>query len=211
MDRYESTFRTWDQLATQYQDKFMNLDLYNDTYDLFCDYVKPKNATILEIGCGPGNITKYILTKRPDFKLLGTDVSPIMIELARKNIPSASFKIMDCRYMNELKQKFDGILCGFVIPYLTKDDVAKLIRDCASLLNNNGVLYLSAIEGDYRKSTEEKSSDGKHSVFVHYYDEEYLNATIKDYGFESIQFIRKPYQKADGSNWAHLICIANKK
>ncbi len=47
---------------------FMNLDLYNDSYDTFCDQVKIKNATILEIGCGPENITKYLLKKRLDFK-----------------------------------------------------------------------------------------------------------------------------------------------
>ena len=33
MDRYTETFETWNKIATQYQDKFMQLDLYNYTYD----------------------------------------------------------------------------------------------------------------------------------------------------------------------------------
>ena len=53
MDRYQETFNTWNKVAKLYQDKFMDLDLYDDTYDTFCEAVNIENATILEIGCGP--------------------------------------------------------------------------------------------------------------------------------------------------------------
>ena len=45
----------------------MDLDLYDDTYDTFCGEVNIENAAILEIGGGPGNITKYLINKRSDF------------------------------------------------------------------------------------------------------------------------------------------------
>jgi trans-aconitate methyltransferase len=89
VDRYKETFDTWNKVARLYQEKFMDLDLYDDTYDTFCDEVNIENATILEIGCGPGNITKYILNKRPDFIIDGIDISPNMIELAKTNNPTA--------------------------------------------------------------------------------------------------------------------------
>ena len=63
MDKYRETFETWNKVAQLYEDKFMDLDLYNDTYDQFCELLLKKNASILEIGCGPGNITKYLLSK----------------------------------------------------------------------------------------------------------------------------------------------------
>ena len=162
----QQTSQTWDKLAMQYQDKFMDLDLYNDTYDLFCERIPKPGAEILEIGCGPGNITKYMLSKRPDLNVLGTDVAPHMIELAQQNNPSASFKVMDCRNLRMLQRKFDGIVCGFVAPYLSKEDVEKLIADCSSHLNVGGWLYISLIEGDYNLSGIEASSDGKHRMFV---------------------------------------------
>jgi hypothetical protein len=31
MDRYKETFETWNKVASLYQDKFMELDLYNDS------------------------------------------------------------------------------------------------------------------------------------------------------------------------------------
>lgn len=85
MDKYQETFQTWNKVAQIYQNKFMNLDLYNDSYDNFLELVGEINATISEIGCGPGNITKYLLTKRTDLKIMGIDISENMIELARQN------------------------------------------------------------------------------------------------------------------------------
>ncbi len=64
MDKYQETFQTLNKVAKIYQDKFMNLGLYNDSYDNFLDLITKANASVLEIGCGPGNITKYLLTKK---------------------------------------------------------------------------------------------------------------------------------------------------
>ncbi|HKC68335.1 MAG TPA: class I SAM-dependent methyltransferase, partial [Bacteroidia bacterium] len=69
MDRYQNTFETWNKLAHNYQGKFMDFDLYDDTYNTFCQLLEKPNAKIFEIGCGPGNITRYLLTKHPDFKI----------------------------------------------------------------------------------------------------------------------------------------------
>jgi hypothetical protein len=51
MDRYKETFETWNKVASLYQDKFLDLDLYNDTYDHICNSVTIHNAKLLEIGC----------------------------------------------------------------------------------------------------------------------------------------------------------------
>ncbi len=63
----------------------MDLDLYNDTYDRFCEEVNIDKATILDIMCGPGNITKYLFNKRPGFRIKEIDTSSNMIELPKAN------------------------------------------------------------------------------------------------------------------------------
>jgi trans-aconitate methyltransferase len=166
MDHYENTFQTWDKLASSYQDRFMDLDLYNDTYDLFCSLIEKQAASIFEIGCGPGNVTRYLLSKRPDFKIKATDVAPSMLALAKKNNPAIEVELMDCREIDKIAERVDGIMCGFCMPYLSKDDCLKLIKDCAGLLSSGGVLYFSTIEGDYNASDYETSGDGQHKVCV---------------------------------------------
>ena len=73
MDKSKIAVAIFNKLAKMYQDKFMNVDLYSESFDLFCNAIQKENATILEIACGPGNITKYLLNKRPDFNILGID------------------------------------------------------------------------------------------------------------------------------------------
>src|SRR5687767_9736318 len=119
MDRYEETRRIYDKVAGAYQEKFMELDLYDDTYDLFCELVPQPGAALFEIGCGPGNITRYLLNKRPDLRIEAIDLAPNMIALAQQNNPSASFSVMDCRDIDRIEKQFDGIVCGFCMPYLS--------------------------------------------------------------------------------------------
>ena len=210
MNHYKNTFQTWNQLASQYEDKFMNLDLYNDTYDLFCQHIEKPNATIFEIGCGPGNITQYLLSKRPDFKITATDVAPSMIELAQHNNPTAICKVMDCREMDTVNEKFDGVICGFCMPYLSREDCQKLIADSAKVLNDSGVIYFSAIEGDYDKSNYETSSDGQNTMFVYLHQEDYLTVALQENHFDIIAIARKTYPKKDTIG-THIIFIAKKK
>ncbi|MES2849585.1 MAG: class I SAM-dependent methyltransferase [Bacteroidota bacterium] len=210
MNRYKTTFETWNKIASLYQDNFMDLNLYNDTYDTFCSAIKKQNASIFEIGCGPGNITMYLLAKRPDFIIEATDVSPNMIELAKKNAPAANFSLMDAREIHTIIKKFDGIMCGFCMPYLSKEDCAKLIQDCSRLLNSKGILYCSVIEGDYNNSGYESGSSGD-KAYVYYHQQEYLQQLLTENDFQNIQTFRKQYQKKDGASQTHLVFIAEKK
>ncbi len=209
MDRYKITFETWNKIASLYQEKFMELDLYDDSYDIFCNEITMSNPRILEIGCGPGNITKYLFSTRPDFKIEAIDIAPNMIKLAKENNPNAHFSVMDCREINKLTGRFDAIMCGFCLPYLSKEDSLKLIKDSYGLLNEGGVFYFSAIEDDYLKSGFETGSSGD-KTYVYYHEEKYLKEALGDNGFEQISVIRKNYPKGQKDGQIHLIFIVRK-
>ncbi len=209
MDSYQITFQTWNKIASLYQDKFMDFDLYNDTYDTFCELVQKPEARVFEIGCGPGNIIRYLLSKRPDLQIEAIDVAPNMIELARKNNPSATFKVMDCREIDKLTENYDAIICGFCMPYLSREDCAKLIKDCAGLLSSGGILYFSTIEGNYSQSGYEVGSSGD-KAYVNYHEEANLLQGLKENSFELVNLVRKQFQKPDGTPSTHLIFISRK-
>lgn len=209
MDTYKETFDTWNKVAKIYQDKFMHLDLYDDTYDIFCDQLNIKNATVLEIGCGPGNITKYLLNKRPDFKIEGIDISPNMIELAKANNPTADFTVIDCREIDKLQNKVDGIICGFCFPYLSKFDSSKLVKDCGNLLYDKGLLYISFVAGDYNKSGFQVASSGDRAYF-YFHPLDGLMNELTNNNFETIKLINKNYKKNIATEEIHTIIIARK-
>ncbi len=209
MDPYKETFETWDKVASLYEDKFMNLDTYDETYDLICESIKIPNAKLLEIGCGPGNITKYLLTKRPDFDIYGVDVAPSMIELAKKNNPNAHFNVMDCRDLSQLTTKFDGIICGFCLPYLALDDGKKMITDCRQLLNENGFIYISFVEGDYHNSEFKVGSSGYRSYF-YYYNLDDLKSLLQANGFQNFETIKVNYKKSETEEEIHTIITGSK-
>lgn len=209
MDHYKETFETWNTIAQSYEDKFMNLDLYNASYDFICTTISKRSAAILEIGCGPGNITKYLVAQRPDFHILGIDIAPNMITLAKKNNPTANFAVMDSRNIEELKTTFDGIVCGFCLPYLSPTDSVKFLTDCYHLLNENGLLYLSFVEGDPTKSDFQTSSSG-HRSFFYFYDLENLKIQLKALNFKNLQITKVTFKRSETVSEIHTLLTANK-
>lgn len=209
MNAYKETFETWNKVAELYQDKFMDLSLYDETYDFLCAILKNEESSILEIGCGPGNITKYLLGKKPKLKIEGIDIAPKMIELAKINNPTANFKVMDIRQINELNVKFDAIICGFCLPYLSEADCSKLIADSEKALAENGILYISFVEGEYKDSGFISSSSGDRTYF-YYHNTENLEAEFFDNNLEIIKLFKIQYQRAENFE-IHTVIIAKKK
>jgi 2-polyprenyl-3-methyl-5-hydroxy-6-metoxy-1,4-benzoquinol methylase len=210
MDYNKETFETWNKIASLYEQKFMHLELYNQTYDFICESISTKNAKILELGCGPGNITKYILSKRPDFKIYGTDIAPNMIELARKNNPTANFRVMDCREINEITDSFDGIVCGFIVPYLSPLQAKKLVVDVNQLLGNNGLFYLSFVEGAAQKSGFKTASTGDRSYFFYHQLDEILKYLLQS-SFEILKVFNEDYKISENEFETHTIIVSWKK
>lgn len=209
-NRYKETFETWNKVASLYQDKFMGLDIYNDTYDFICSSLNKTNSNILEIGCGPGNIIKYLLSKRPGFEIFGIDIAPNMIEFAKENNPKARFAIMDSREISNIKTKYDCIICGFCLPYLSHTDSEKLIFDANNLLNDNGLIYISFIEGDPNKSGFQVGSSGDRSYF-YYHNLDKLKTHLLDNSFGDHKVFRVEYKKSETEKDIHTILTAKKK
>jgi len=209
MDKTKMAIDVFDKRANEYQARFMDVGLYHDTFDLFCNSITKENAEILELACGPGNITRYILNKRPDFKILGIDLAPNMIELAKRNNPTATFQCMDCRDIRLLGKKYDAVMCGFCLPYLSKEESVQLINNVYNLLEFNGLLYISTMEDDYAKSGLERSSSGD-QMYIHYHEADYLTQALLENGFKIIEMQRKEYPKQDGSKTTDLVIIAGK-
>lgn len=162
----------------------MDVSAYATELDQFIQLL-PEAPSVLEIACGPANLTKYILDRKGDARITGIDLAPKMIELARLNCPGADFLVMDGRNISSIEQKFDGIAAGFCLPYFNAGETRQLIKDMANLLRENGKLYLSTIEGSYEKSGFRKGSTGD-EVFMYYYEAGQLEEWLSAAGFRIV-------------------------
>lgn len=205
-DRNSVAVAVFHRLAARYQQKFMDVSLYAGALNYFCDALPPA-APVLELACGPGNITRYLADRRPDLHITGTDLAPAMLALAQANNPGARFMLLDCRALSQLEQKYEGIVAGFVLPYLTRVETRALICAAAGRLLPGGVLYLSTMEDSYRCSGPRRSSAGD-EIFMHYYEGRWLRAVLGREGFSLELEERKRYPGSDGTEVTDLLLVA---
>lgn len=209
MDHCEISAATFDKLAQRYRDKYMDLTLYDSSYEEFLNLLVAGPARVLDVACGPGNVARYLLSKRPELQLLGVDLAPAMVEFARAAVPSGRFEIHDCRRLAELNQRFDGVLCAFGMPYLSGEEVNRFLADVFEILGPGGVLYLSIMEGETGNSGCQTSRSGDR-VFIHYHDGTWLGGMLDSLGFKIRKTIRlsSPANATQATN--DLILIAMK-
>ncbi|MCG9756833.1 class I SAM-dependent methyltransferase [Shewanella insulae] len=191
MSNYQLSVGTFNKLARQYQDKYMQMPLYEPTYARLSELLGERDR-VLELACGPGNIARYLLTRHPKLKYLGTDLAPQMVSLARENNPTAQFEVMDSLAVDSLSEMFDAIVCGFCLPYLNREEAKALIQAMATRVNSGGLLYLSTMEGDYEASKLQTSSSGD-QAFIYYHCGEWLSAQLSTAGFELLSCHRQDY------------------
>ncbi len=209
MDPYEETIATWNKIAPIYEDKFMKLDYYDETYATFCASLASENAQILEIGCGPGNITQKVMQLKPKVRILATDVSPNMVDIAKKNNPTAEIEVLDARSISKLMTSFDGIIIGFCIPYLNESDCKKLLLDCANLLENKGILYISFVAGEPEKSGFKTGSSGDRAYF-YYHKLEFIKSLLLSNGFDLVKFWKIFYPINSSESEVHTVLLLRK-
>jgi 2-polyprenyl-3-methyl-5-hydroxy-6-metoxy-1,4-benzoquinol methylase len=119
--------------------------------------LNPKSA--LDIACGTGNLIGELSKKGLD--VVGTDLPPEMIKVAKKNFPKVKFYVQDMSKL-DINKKFDLILCPFnSLNYLkTINRIRQTFRKVSKHLNQNGVfifdintprLYITKHKGIYEK------------------------------------------------------------
>lgn len=212
MEHFDLSVQRFDEFAEEYASRFDNVSGYINQLSYFVSQVKTSSPAILELACGPGNVTKFLKNHFPECRILAVDLAPKMIELARKALPEVDFRVMDVRDISVIAEKFDALMCSFCLPFLSKEDAAKLIADCSALLNPGGVIYLSTMEGDENRAGYEKTSfSGDSEVYFNYHRQQDLEDAFAKNRFEIRQVKLQDYIEPDGSVTTDMIFIAIKK
>jgi SAM-dependent methyltransferase len=107
----------------------------------------PPGADVLELGCGAGiPMTAALAEGR---HVTGVDISATQIELARRNVPAATFRQADMTTLDFPAASFDGVVAFYSLTHVPRDQQGPLLERIARWLRPRGVFIASmGVEDD---------------------------------------------------------------
>jgi SAM-dependent methyltransferase len=156
------TRNSYDTVAVSYadytRDLLDGLPHLRAALRLFAEQV---DGPVADVGCGPGDITALLHTLGVD--AFGIDLSPGMIELARRNHPGLRFEVGS---MTEpLGTSVAGILSWWSLIHVPDDEVPVVFEHFHRALQPGGLVQLGFHVGD--RTNVKTQGYGGHPMRVH--------------------------------------------
>jgi ubiquinone/menaquinone biosynthesis C-methylase UbiE len=109
-------------------------------------------ATVLEIGCGTGAVTRAIVRRRGVAKAIGVDPSPVFIARAEElaaGMTAAEFVVGDGRALQFADADFDTVVVHTTLCHVPQPET--LLGEAMRVLRPGGTL--AVCDGDYATIT----------------------------------------------------------
>ena len=102
----------------------------------------PSHGKILDAGCGAGEpVAKYLVEQ--GFHVTGIDVSPKILEIAKKQVPGGTFLEGDMTHLTFPDQFFDGIVSLYAIWHITRQKHGLVFENFYRVLKPDGILFFN--------------------------------------------------------------------
>lgn len=171
-----------------------------DTYLSFL----PPNASLLDIGCGAGEKSKYLLGK--GYKVTGIDFSEEMLAIAREQVPTGKFIVGDIMQSLDLHESFDGIFAQAVLLHIPKDAIIEVLKNIIAPLTPGGYFYAAVKEtrqgGPDEAILKENDYGYEYERFFSYFTVSELKGYLQDIGMEMVY---DSVTTSGKTNWIQVI------
>jgi SAM-dependent methyltransferase len=102
----------------------------------------PLSGRVIDLGCGSGvPITRYFASR--GYEVEGYDISPRMLEIARREVPGATFQERRIEDIDLAPESVDLVVSFFAIIHVTRDEHAALFARIFTWLKPGGAALLS--------------------------------------------------------------------
>lgn len=206
-DRTMIAVKTYDKIAQAYTKEFFEDKIDIKHLDRFLSLL-PGGAKILDVGCGPGQFTKYFLKK--GFVAEGIDLSSEMLKIARKMVPKGVFKIMDMRKLKYPNKSFDGLCVAYSFYHIPSKQATGVLKGCNRVLKPNGIIILMLQKGKGEGIMPEPFNP-KEKMFFKYYQKGEIKNLLKKSGFKTIYEAERKPRSGLELKQIKLFLIARKK
>jgi SAM-dependent methyltransferase len=101
---------------------------------------------VADVGCGPGHVTAHLRGSGVD--AFGIDLSPAMIEVARRDHPGVRFEVGSMTDLTLADASVAGVLAWFSLIHVPDEEVPAVLAGFRRVLRPGGVLLLGFHVGD---------------------------------------------------------------
>jgi SAM-dependent methyltransferase len=151
---------------------------------------------LIDLGCGPGQTTRY-LAGCGITDIIGTDLSPGMIDVAKKINPQLSFETADMLSLPYDEHAFGSAIAFYAIVHFNYSQLEIAFREIKRVLKNGGEFLFSFHIGD---NTVHMDQFLEHDVNIdfHFFEISRVIELLDKTAFEIIDCIeRKPYKDVE--------------
>lgn len=140
----------WDSVADGYLELFRH-ELAGKPYDLqilrrFAASLEA-GSVVCDAGCGPcGHVSGFLADL--GLSVIGVDISPRCVALAREELPHIRFEVMDLRSLEFGDGSIDGIVAYYSLHYDCTAVVQEVVKEFSRVLRPRGKILVVAKEGD---------------------------------------------------------------
>ncbi len=136
----------WNFWAKRYEKLWVQKYSLRPTRDYILKEFKGiKEARVLDIGSGPGQLLEDLSRENPSLDLSGLDFSEKMIQVSKEKNPNVNHYLMDVEDLDDLRTSYDYIISTHSIPYYKKPD--QVMENISKILANDGRFFIAFASG----------------------------------------------------------------
>ena len=187
---------SYDTVASDYADLLRD-NLAQQPYDravlgLFAELVTDGGgAPVADVGCGPGRITAHLA--RSGLDAFGIDLSPAMIEIARRDHPSLRFEVGSMTDLALEGASLGGLLGWYSLIHLPDEVIPGVLAHFHRALRPGGLALLAFHVGDESRLKTSGYGDHPMRLHVHRRPPERVAGWLADAGFVvETRIVREP-------------------
>jgi len=115
--------------------------------DLFAEMTSAVGTDVADVGCGTGRLLPYLAGR--GLAPRGVDLSPGMVEVARREHPGYPYEVADLRKLLPFGDaSLAGVVCWFSLIYLAPDARTAAFAELARVVKPGGYLVTAFKHGD---------------------------------------------------------------
>lgn len=151
---------------------------------------------VLDVGCGPGTVTAYLAERGADVS--GIDLSPRMIDHARRLYPQCRFSVGSSTNLDLADSSLAGVLGWWSLFNLPRNVLPEVLTSFAKALRPGGQLIVATHVGDEDVERTEAYGAGPVQWTTYQWQPEQLVSLVIEAGLQPVAELRLPADDVSG-------------